>query len=469
MAGNNASSVAKESKEEIEIPPKVTSSRWVRISEEGEETNIDKAMPDSSVKIVLTVLKLDGKSVSITIIDEEDKELKDVNATVSGTTATSDEVKINKWVGKKIKIRVKENPFEQEYTGAELEITNNGKIVNVEWCNNENKTIKEISYNDPVVIKVTTENLNENELSISILEDKVNKKVEDWDKATENDIVLKVTADNNVATVEFVPKDEWFSKRAKDKPIMASVSYGEGGTNKSSLVLTVKRVNYNKDMTVSDNGIRFTAQEEALAMICPDGKIRAYKDTRGNWTIGYGEMTGITADTVLASKEEAFNRYKDKIKGSYQTQARYLLFTQGVKRKMEQYEFDAIVDLVYNSWSCGEVIGKIADEEEISEQTFVNFRGSGLTNRRKAEYMLYTNQVTSVKGPKEYHRKDNTNGGYDDITKQVQETQKVVKDGKTIEEPVFETVEGKQVPKMKTITEQGWYLVNSQETYTLQY
>lgn len=358
--------------------------------------------------------------------------------------------------------------YDTDDVKAELKVTNE-KIVSVEWCNSENKTIKEIFYNDKVVIKVTAENLNGKELSVSILENKTNKKVEDWDKATDNDIVLEITVDNNIATAEFIPKDEWFSKRAKNKQIIASVSCGEN--NKSSSMFTVKKINYNENMTVSDNGIRFTAQEEALAMICPDGKIRAYKDTEGNWTIGYGEMTGITADTVLDSKDVAFSRYKDKIKGSYLKEARRLLFNNGIKRKLEQYEFDAIIDLVYNSWSCGELIGQIADEEEITEQIFTSFKPNQgrLTSRRKAEYNLYTNQITSVTGPKEYHRKDNTNGGYDKISKEVPVTQKVKKDGKMVEEPVFETIDGKQVPKMKTIQEAGHYVVNSKEKYDIKY
>jgi len=345
------------------------------------------------------------------------------------------------------------------------------KIVSVKWSNKDSKTIKESFYNDEIVIKITTENLNGKEITVFIWEDKINDKVADWDKAAENDIILKATVDKNEIDVKFTPKDEWFSKRAKEKPIIASVSYSAKEKNVSSSVFTVKKINYNKDMIISDNGIRFTAQEEALAMICLDGKIRAYKDTKGNWTIGYGEMTDITADTVLDSKEVAFDRYKNKIKGEFQRHARTLLFAQGIKRKLEQYEFDAIVDLVYNAWSCDSIIGQIADEEEVTEQMFTSFKTNNgtLTDRRKAEYLLYTNQITSIKGPKEFYRKDNTNGGYDDIIKIVQETKKVIKDGKTIEEPIFEDINGKKTPKMKEIKEKGWYAKNSSDTYLIQY
>ena len=354
---------------------------------------------------------------------------------------------------------------------AELR-TVNEKIISVEWNNKDSKTIKETFYKDGVLIKITTENLIRKEITVYILEDETDKKVADWDKATDNDVVLKATVnDKNIAIVEFFPKDEWFSKGAKDKSIIASVSYSEKGKHISSSVFIIKKINYNKDMTVSDNGIRFAAYEESLAMICPDGKIRAYKDTSGNWTIGYGEMTGITADTVLDSKDVAFDRYKNKIRGDYQSQTRRLLFTQGVKRRLEQYEFDAIVDLVYNAWSCEELIGKIADVEEITEQVFTSFKPNNgkLIARRKAEYMLYTNQVTSVRGPKEYYRKDNTNGGYNSITKEKPVTQKIVKDGKTVEEPVFEIKDGKQVPKMKIVKEAGYYIKYSKEVYLIQY
>ena len=346
------------------------------------------------------------------------------------------------------------------------------KIVSVEWCNNEKKTVKEISYNNKVIIKVTTENLEKKEISISVFENKKNKKVDDWDKAKENDIVLKATVNENVATVEFTPKDEWFSKGAKDKQIIALVSYDEEKANKSSSVLTVKRVDYNKDMKASENGLRFTAHFEALAMICPDGKIRAYQDGgcgKGVWTVGIGEAATsgtIDANTVIETEIEAWNRFANKMKGSYTAITRSNLKEQGVKRKLEQYEFDALVDFTYNVGNCVSIAKEIAEETNMTESVFLI---KGQTDRRKSEFKLFSGETVVVAGYKKFYRKDNTNGGYCPIQKQVQETQKVTKDGKTIDEPVFETIEGKKVPKMKTVSEQGWYAVNSKETYTLQY
>jgi GH24 family phage-related lysozyme (muramidase) len=377
-----------------------------------------------------------------------------VDGNPAGNPATAEQIAENKNIREK-----------QEEVKPPIE----EKIVSVKWNDNAGKTIKEAFYNEEILIQITTENLNGKEITVTILDDKKNK-ITDWDKAKEDDTVLKATISNNAATVKFTPKDEWFSKGAKDKPIIASASCD--GKQASSSVLTVKKVNYNKDMIFSDNGLKFTSYFETLAMICTDNKIRAYQDNEkvcgeGVWTVGFGEAeTGgeITKDTVIENETEAWNRFVTNIKGRYSRTTRANLRDQGVKRNLMQYEFDALVDYTYNAGNCTQIAKKIAENADIGESDFGKYKNK---NRKKLAFELFSGETITIKGYAKRYRKDNTNAGYCPIPTQEQETKKVTKDGKTVEEPVFEEIDGKKVPKMKT--KQGWRHEDSKDTYTLQY
>jgi|GEM_PF-1015752 len=326
------------------------------------------------------------------------------------------------------------------------------KVLSAVWVNKEDKSIKSIEYNQSVYILVKTEGIT-GRVKVKIVEYGKNEKVKEWDNAKESDLEFFVDIAGDIGKKEFKPNDQWFSKRALEKSIAFEIYYNGEKKDTPKQALKLTRINYNKDMTFSDNGLRFSAQHEGLAMICPDGKIRAYKDKKGYWTIGYGEMTGITENDIIDSKEIAYERYANKITGEYQKRAIGLLRDKGAKRKLAQYEFDVIVDLTYHSWTCGDLVDKIADEETITELIFLGTKNETgeFNNRRKEEYQLYTNQITSLSGPREYHRKDNTNGGYEEIVK-IDEKGNEVKD-----------------EKGNTIKEKGYYIKDSTETYIISY
>jgi len=123
--GKTGTGAGNVTKEEREKTPMIVSDKWIRISDDKKEVKIDEAMPKSTVKIILSVLDFDdGNEINITIFDntdEDKKELTKVKAKVSGKTATTEDITIDKkWVAKKLKIKV-EDP---EYAGkSELEIT----------------------------------------------------------------------------------------------------------------------------------------------------------------------------------------------------------------------------------------------------------------------------------------------------------------------------------------------------------
>ena len=128
--GTGASGVVKNSKKE-EIPPKVTSSKWVWIKE-GNEVTAKKAAFKSTVKLILTVENLDdGDKVNVIILDKADNaELDKIEATVSGKTAKSEEIELKEdWAGKQIKIKIEKDPFEAEHEGAELKVMHGVKCL----------------------------------------------------------------------------------------------------------------------------------------------------------------------------------------------------------------------------------------------------------------------------------------------------------------------------------------------------
>lgn len=73
-----------------------------------------------------------------------------------------------------------------------------------------------------------------------------------------------------------------------------------------------------------------------------DCKLRAYKDSVGVWTIGYGHTKGVKAGDVI-SKEDAEAYLREDL-------AVFEAAANGVRRLNTQGRFDAVVDFMYN---CG--------------------------------------------------------------------------------------------------------------------
>ena len=320
------------------------------------------------------------------------------------------------------------------------------EVISAMWVNEEDKVVTSIEYNQPVYILIKTKGIA-GRIRVKIVESGTTEKVEEWDNDEEGDLDFLVSISGDMGKRKFTSNDQWFSKRALEKSISFEIYYNGEKKDVSKPALRLKRINYNKDMTLSENGLKFTARKESLGMVCPDGKVRSYKDTRGLWTIGYGEMTGTTEDSIIESKEEAYKRFKDKITGTFQSFAKQLLREEGTKRKLAQYEFDAIVDLVYHGWDCRPLIAEIADEKEITEQMFLSIKNTGGVHneRRQDEYKLYTNQLTTILTPLVFYRKDNTNLGYEDIPV-------------TDEKGVVKTDD-----KGDPITEKGYYAIGSKK------
>lgn len=196
------------------------------------------------------------------------------------------------------------------------------KIVSMKWVNESEKPLAEICYKDKAIIKITTKNLQGKEITIKVVHATKKAKVEDWDKAKSEDVELKaVVGGDDIAKIEFIPQEDWCTKGAKENTVIVQVVYETLKKDFAVSKLKIRPINHNKDMVASDNALRFTASFEALAMICPDGKIRGYQDGgcgKGVWTVGIGEAAtgkGITKDTVIESEAEAWTRFSNKMKG----------------------------------------------------------------------------------------------------------------------------------------------------------
>jgi len=348
---------------------------------------------------------------------------------------------------------------------ADLKIEKTITVIKATWSK------PNIQYGETSTLHIETKDVTNGEsIKIKIINAKTQDKVKEWNKVKENEIELLGQVQENKCDVMFSPSDKWFSKRALNITVCPVLYYMDNLVKCNQPKLNVKKINYNLDMKLSDNGIHIILHSEALAMICPDGKIRAYLDKidHGNWTIGYGEMTGITPETIINNKEEALQRFKNRISNEFERQVKNELFSVGVKRKLKQYEFDSLVDVSYNAWRINTIAAKIADEETITEQVFISHRNSGnLTSRRKRSYSLFINKITSIEGPTEFYRKDNTNGGYKKIPKLKPITDK---DGKIVLDaegnPKMEEVKDKNG---KTIMEKGYYTKASSNVYSIKY
>lgn len=155
-----------------------------------------------------------------------------------------------------------------------------------------------------------------------------------------------------------------------------------------------------------------TAGQNCLALITHfEGfKSTAYQDIAGIWTIGYGTtyVAGkrVTAGmTCTASQAEAW--LKDSLRDAEQA------ITQACRVPLTQYQFDALVSLVYNIGAgnfhkssilrvinAGVLGTSVAGPLAIREAQFTAWnkvrQGAqlvevpGLTRRRKSEYHLYS-------------------------------------------------------------------------------
>ena len=139
-------------------------------------------------------------------------------------------------------------------------------------------------------------------------------------------------------------------------------------------------------METSSKGIEFIKRHEGI-------RLRKYLDSKGVATIGYGHTAKNLPQTC--SMLQANKWLEDDIKTAESG-------LKLVKRPLKQYEYDAIISLVYNigvdNFAYSELLKKLNSSasssavcKEIKRWKYVNKReNEGLKRRRNDEVCLYT-------------------------------------------------------------------------------
>lgn len=91
-------------------------------------------------------------------------------------------------------------------------------------------------------------------------------------------------------------------------------------------------------MNISDNGLAFIKSYEGL-------RLKAYQDSVGIWTIGYGHTNGVKEGDVI-TEEQATEFLRDDVGFAEQCIA------MSVDVPLTQNEYDALVSFVFNV-GCG--------------------------------------------------------------------------------------------------------------------
>jgi len=124
-----------------------------------------------------------------------------------------------------------------------------------------------------------------------------------------------------------------------------------------------------------------------------------YKDVVGVWTIGYGETSGIGANTPCWSRETAERRLRARVNRDYL--APVLRLADAVGMDLKQHEADALASLVYNVGpgvlNKGKTMGdaiRSRNRNQIANSFLVydhagGKRLEGLTRRRRRERQLF--------------------------------------------------------------------------------
>ncbi|SPF82136.1 Phage lysin (EC 3.2.1.17)  len=127
-------------------------------------------------------------------------------------------------------------------------------------------------------------------------------------------------------------------------------------------------------------------------------RLKAYLDSVGVWTIGYGDTGPDVVKGLVITKEQAEERLRKRLvefEGCV---------NRAVKVKLTQNQFDALVSLVYNigptNFNSSTLLRKLnaGDYAGAADQFLVWNKGrvggklvviDGLANRRKAERQLF--------------------------------------------------------------------------------
>lgn len=127
-------------------------------------------------------------------------------------------------------------------------------------------------------------------------------------------------------------------------------------------------------------------------------RLKAYKDSVGVWTIGYGDTGPDVVEGLVITKEQAENRLRKRLREFEGYVLKY------VRVGLNQNQFDALVSLVYNigptNFSSSTLLKKLnaGDYQGAADQFLVWNKGrvngklvviKGLSNRRTAERQLF--------------------------------------------------------------------------------
>ena len=140
----------------------------------------------------------------------------------------------------------------------------------------------------------------------------------------------------------------------------------------------------------SDNGLQMTKDFEQL-------KLTAYQDSKGVWTIGYGHTGGIQKGMTITEAQASLFLAADVAWA-------VTCVNKSVTAKINQNQFDAMVDLVFNigcaAFSGSTLLRKLnAADFAGAAAEFARWNKSGgkvlrgLTRRRQAEADLFSKPI----------------------------------------------------------------------------
>ena len=144
-------------------------------------------------------------------------------------------------------------------------------------------------------------------------------------------------------------------------------------------------------MKISENGIKLIKQFEGC-------KLKAYKDSAGVLTIGYGHTKNVKSGQTITQEEADAFLLEDLEKFD----AHVSYYDSTYNYKFNQNEHDALTSFAFNIGSLrGLTNAGKRTKYQIAQkiQAYVNCNGvklAGLVKRRKAEYDLFITPVVNV-------------------------------------------------------------------------
>lgn len=145
-------------------------------------------------------------------------------------------------------------------------------------------------------------------------------------------------------------------------------------------------------MRISDRGLDIIKEFEGF-------RARAYMCPAGVWTIGYGHTRGVKAGDVV-NEQQATELLRNDVKEAEEA------INGLVKVELSQWQFDALVSLVYNIGSGNfynstirRLLNEGCDDEDRLRHAWCMWKRagsrtlSGLIRRREKEFKLFTNKL----------------------------------------------------------------------------